>query len=319
MDIEDIDLPNSWISIRAIREAADIRSSLDSCVRYQSLSSSTDLHFPKTKADPISPCNSLVDLQTQSINNSFNNLNSSMLPDAQPLDFACSDFPNKHKNLSKLNEEIALLSSQLKQANEIIGKLTNTINENTRKHAIHIQAMQERQEQKAKKHSQDIKCIIKEFNSRNVHFLNEILINQHKAEVNEMRARHEQEIRQRDCFFQGEIDKNETRYRIHVKNVKNQCIKLIYDLKNRFLEELEFVECKFKQKMKHIWRDHRKRLRSYNTVNEDDSTVIEAENESESEELGTGYSHSQELASRMNFIFNKYKEELERNEIFQEL
>lgn len=311
MDIEDLDLPNSWISIRALRNAANIRCSLESNMPYKSISSSTDLQFSLHNTISKTPQNKSENIDLELLKGPF--------PSESPCKARVSNKKNP-KKIQKLNEEIGILSFQLKQANEIIGKLSRVINEINSKHALHIQAMQERHEQKAKRHAQDIKCMIQEFNSKNLSFFNEVLINEHKAEIGGIRQRCEQEVIEQRDLFHGIIEKEAEKHRGQMKNVKTHCLKLVSDLKHRFLVEIEQVENSFKEKIKKLTRESYLKQRYSNVFHDDDSTAVEADNESESDEFGSiEHQHNQNLASRMSFIFNSYQEELNSSLIFQDL
>ena len=57
------------------------------------------------------------------------------------------------------------MSNQLKMANETIACLTAKLNDSNHQHAIHIQSLHERHEQKITKIKQDIERYLNQFNS----------------------------------------------------------------------------------------------------------------------------------------------------------
>ena len=57
------------------------------------------------------------------------------------------------------------MSTQLKQANETIACLTQRLNESNSKHAMHLQSLHERHEQKIRRNQQDMDHLLREMNN----------------------------------------------------------------------------------------------------------------------------------------------------------
>jgi hypothetical protein len=83
-----------------------------------------------------------------------------------------------------------ILSNQLTQANGLVSQLNNRIAENNKKHALHIQALQERHEQKIKRIKQDMELFLKEIQAKTA--LTENF--DKKNEISRLKERHQEEI-----------------------------------------------------------------------------------------------------------------------------
>ena len=315
MDLEDFDLPNSWISIKAIREAADIRSSLGSNTLNKSdtVVISEELGPEEIKLTSTTEDNNII--HNQLSQTSFNHTTCS--PSSE-LNF--SKLERKYKNnILRLNEEIMILSSQLKLANEFIAKLSKSLTEINNKHVMHLQALHERHESRIKRYRNDLQLIVKESNLKNINFLSEVLVNEHNFEINNLKSMHQEEIIEKERFFLNVIENQRFESSKKTNAVKEIAFKLINDLKYKFLEEIEYLEYYFKEKIKKERMDFRKSMRFSNVINEDDSTVVEVDNESANEEHSSGNCYSSyDYSTRVEFIFNKFKEEFDCNPIFQE-
>ena len=258
MDIEDIDLPNPWISIKALRAAADPKSSLRATHRKSASSPPTtpSTNLYKSIGKLSSACSS-INLHTRYNTANFDNLNQ--------IQAEVDSFQRESKFsglVRKLNEEILILSSQLRQSNEIISTLTHRLNEQTKRHVLQLQALQERHEQKLRKNKSDFEYFLKEITNKSLpdkqNFerssnLNKVLI---------------EEIESNTLDFQRQVDW-----------LKQFCIKVITEIKSKYDEDLIRIRSNCKEKIVKV----KEKLRLSGTL-DDDSTLVDLLDESGEEQ-----------------------------------
>ena len=284
MDLEDLSIPNSWISIQAIRDAADIKSSIKLCCHRKTMSS-----------PPETPSNIFVNKKKLKINSpsSIQNFihtrnNTASIDSFTPLPYLNLEIPQTDKKnkgiITKLNEEIMILSTQLTQANTIILQLTKKLNEINNKHALHIQALQQRHEQKIKKNKQDVDCLLNEMYLKKINQLTESLKNQYQQEMAKQQEKFQKDIYLHDKSLQDELEKNNYEHQKQINLIKDHCIALVSNLKQRFFEEIERIELRNKEKIKSLRERYKLKYRISNCTNEEDSTAIGEENESDEED-----------------------------------
>lgn len=230
MDIEDITTPDNWIPIKALREAADPRFSLLLKGHRKNKSSPPGTpcgKFYKSIGKLSSACTS-VNLHSRYNTASIESINHCALPDS------LSEGKSKQHLMiiKKLNEEIFLLSSQLRQSNEIISYLTNKLNEVNKRHVIHLQAMQERHEQKMRRNKQDFEAFLKEFNKTSKEPMSKF------TEINQM--------------LQNELENSSLEYQKQVNWLKQFCINIISDVKDKYDQDLAEIKFSYKEKLKNL-------------------------------------------------------------------
>jgi hypothetical protein len=301
MDIEDFEAPNSWISVKAIRDAADLKS----CLHKKA--SSTGSETTKTIKNEASGSKSLKNSNLKT---------NSMVPEllqsiSSPKMTSFGSETKYLSQISRLNQEITILSSSLKQANTIISSLTTKLNELTQQHVLHIQALQERHEQKIKRFRQELNTIIKEIQTKNTNFMIEMIVKEHQSEFTKQNQNFQNEIAEINSYFLKEIERKDLENTRQANMLKEYFFKLISSLKNKFVSQLESMEKKYKKCLKALPDKKRKIF----MVNEDESTVVDANDPSSdtSQEIAL----DKDFISCLNVSFSNYKDELDRHEIFQ--
>ena len=298
---EELETPNSWISVKALRNAADIRSSLVSS--HKSLSSTSDNTIEKNLCNDESNFYYSTPKKAQIINSDLSSMNY----------IQTSPVENKYTGIIfRLNEEIAILSFQLKQANDLVSSLSNKLKDSNLQHALHIQALQERHEQKLKKHRQQLEELMRELNNKNNSFITEILINSHQSELNKQRENFHSQIFNLNKLCQQEIEKNVFDHARQVEFLKNEFFSIITRLKQNFVNELEFLDKKYNEKLQKIKNKENSEEYSENFIS--NSIVFEENNESDT---SFDISNKQQFMSLLDQALNTFKEELDHNLVFQ--
>jgi hypothetical protein len=277
MDIEDFEAPNSWISVRALRDAANIRSSLQRSTQRKV--SSPRQSSPQQASKP-SPKLSSPRGYSQTRYTRYNtNSIESFQPTAQS-ELEIYLIEKKYAVIiSRLNQEITILSSQLKQSNNIIAQLSHKLNEINHKHALHIQALQERHEQEIKRKNHDMEYYLKEIDN----YPTRNTTNENSNNLNHIKHRIQSEILEQKKIFQEEIEKNNFEQKKQTNILEDRCLNFINSLKDKFLEELEYLENKHKQELISI--NNKQEIHNrYSSISGQDEKILFEEDESEVEE-----------------------------------
>lgn len=228
MDIEDITTPDNWIPIKALREAAEPKFSLLVKGHRKNKSSPPGTpggKFYRSIGKLSSACTS-VNLHSRYNTASIESINHCALPEGLSENRGTQYV----SIIKKLNEEIFLLSSQLRQSNEIISYLTNKLNEVNKRHVIHLQAMQERHEQKMRRNKQDFESFLKEISKSSKEPISKF------TEINKM--------------LQNELENSSMEYQKQVNWLKQFCINIISEVKEKYDQDLAEMRSSYKAKLK---------------------------------------------------------------------
>ncbi|OMJ92207.1 hypothetical protein SteCoe_5082 [Stentor coeruleus] len=273
MEPDDFDNSSSWISTKALREAADIKKAVKSAFHRKSAS----VLPPTSQILAIPPVTIEIPLSNQP-KVAHHRYNTTCLDNIQSPRPAGNEFSFTEKKyqlqISRLNEEIQILSEQLKQANEIISQLSQKINEQISKHTLHLQALQERHEQKLKRCHQEIEFLI---SSSETYRNNEIdkLCEKHRIELSKQQDFFENKIFLEEQHCLEELNKRENDHKSQMNMVRRYFIDMMTGMKTKFLEELEYIQNKYKNKIYFIKNLHRKSGGC--EVDEEGSTVGEVD------------------------------------------
>ena len=273
MNIEELNESSSWISINALRNAADIKKSIKLGMHRKSASALPNL--PPKSAKPSPEVTKVVNIIPKSNHQRFNTASLENYQINLSPEVSFSEPEKKYNQIfSKLNEEIVILSEQLKQANSTISSLTIKLNESNNKHSFHIQALQERHEQKLKRNQHENELILSSIKAS------------HKQELENTRTFFQQELSKQQESFQNYyksqeqnfFDELENKNKKHYQQIaiqKQHFIEIITNLKKQFDEELEFIQNKYKNKIE-LLKDIQERNRSSERgFEEEGSTIIE--------------------------------------------
>ena len=211
MDLEEFSNSCSWISTKALREAADLKLSIKTSFHRKSAS-----EIPTPTKLPALACASCSISAVQTPKNLASWNMSSFENTSCQKSFNFDIFPTDKKYLlqiQRLNQEIQILSEQLKESNDLVKQLTGKLAECNSKHALNLQALQERHEQKLKRNQKELELILKSSN----YF--------EHSEVQKLT--HE---------FHLALEKQQSEFEVHVKMIEKRYNEGFYQ------KELEFKE-----------------------------------------------------------------------------
>lgn len=242
MDLEDnLSIPNSWISVKALRNAADIKETFKRGYHRKTVSSPSG-----------SPNKSAISVEVKAnspISNTihFNSLHSrynTATLDICPPQFELSDtFEKKYiSNIARLNEEILIMSTQLKQANETIAMLTHRLNDSNSKHALHLQSLQERHEQKIRRNRQDMENLMKEMHSKTPSMSLEKIILDKNLEIEVQKRKFQENIEDLAKKYESQLEAKEKQHRFQCQTLKDQFLDIVLAIKDRFFEEISTLQ-----------------------------------------------------------------------------
>ena len=163
----------------------------------------------------------------------------------EPLKFLKSQRPASYSHLLKvifrLNEEIHILSQQLKSSNKQIETLNHQISEVQQENAIKLQTMQEKHEKRLHKSKNDLDFLLKDLNMKSIAIMAEQFLKKHNEEMEGLKDSYEKQIEQLRSLHENELI---------AKEVEGE--KSLYDLKQRFFKYLAEVEKKFKHDLNRV-------------------------------------------------------------------
>ncbi|OMJ72643.1 hypothetical protein SteCoe_28868 [Stentor coeruleus] len=144
-------------------------------------------------------------------------------------------------NITRLNEEILIMSTQLKQANETIASLTQELNNTNSKHAQYLQTLHERQEQKIRRNQQDMDRLIREMNSKSLSMPLEKIILEKNLEIEVQKRKFNGKIDEMTKWFEKNLEAKDLQQKNQLQNLKDQFLDIILSFKEGFFEEIDNV------------------------------------------------------------------------------
>jgi hypothetical protein len=273
MDTEEFTPSSGWISTKALRDTADLKKSVQK-VAHRKCASVLPESFSASSA---SICNPPKASTPKGCHQRFNTTSLELSQPAKPNDHDSIGEKRYLHQLAKLNQEIVILSGELKHANELISQLSEKLAEQNTKHAHHLQALQERHEQKTKKGQQEVEFLISSFERYKAAELDK-MAQEYRRSLEEMENRFEAKEKDREMYFAEEMNKKDCDHKQHLRMLKHHFIEMISNLKSKFVEELEEVETKYKGKIQGI-RNYQRKSTVSCEADEESSTMPEIESE----------------------------------------
>ena len=246
MDLEEnLNISNSWIPVKALRNAADIKDSLKKGYHRKTASSpsaSPGKNSISVEVKANSPTANTIQ---------FNSLHSRYNASSLELYQAPFDLPdragNKYlTNIARLNEELQIMSNQLKQAHETIISLTKKLQDSNGQHALHLQSLHERHEQKMRRNKQDLDDLIKDFNAKPANLTMEKIILEKNLEIEMQKRKFQEHTDQMNWTFEKHMESKEEMHREQIQLLKEQFLDLIVKMKNKFCKEIESLQSEFR-------------------------------------------------------------------------
>ena len=218
-------------------------------------------------------------------------------------------FPSEKQylnNIHRLNQEIQIMSSQLKLANETIASLTIRLNESNNQHAIHIQELHERHEQKITKIKSDIDKLVGQAHSKpSPHNLQKIIMEKN-FEIEDQHKKFNEKLAEVRNRYEKQMKIKEKDNARKIELLKNQFLEVINELKGRFLGEIENLHKKYKCEMDQV-KEAMKVIGNKDGGSEDEiSTAIEIDHEknAKNQDSLSDLQIIEELSSKQQIFLN---------------
>ena len=229
METEDLNQSSSWISTIALRNAADLKKSLKRSFHHKSAS---------VTSSPLSKSyKTALDLHPSILSqkSTHQRFNTSCIEDIKSAKISEPDVSEKKyfHTISKLNQEIFILSDLLKQAYMIISNLNERLNDSSAKHVIHLQAIQERHEQKLKKTKNDIENLLESEKKAKTAEIERIKC-EHSVDVCKIQEFYEKKMNKQQKLLIEEVEKKESDHKKQFESFKQHVLEVIHSLKIKF-------------------------------------------------------------------------------------
>jgi hypothetical protein len=255
MELEEFSNSCSWISTKALREAADIKFSIKTSYHRKSAS-----EIPTPTKLPCVPSSNTTLSAAQTPKNQIS-WNTSLLENTSyQKSFNFDIFPQDKKyitQIQRLNEEIQILSEQLKEANELIKTLTVKLSECNSKHALHLQALQERHEQKLKRNQKELELILHSSSSFSHSEIQKVTTEFHQA-LEKQQNDFESHLNMLEKRYSEDLSLKEAEFAEKESLLRQNFMTVILNMKEKFIEDLQDVKTKYKEKLKLLSNVHRR-------------------------------------------------------------
>ena len=204
-------------------------------------------------------------------------------PDLSPI----SEEKKNKSLISKLNEEILILSEQLKQSNEIINFLNDTVYECQAENQSNLLALQQEFDIRTSKTLKDT-----EDQRENINQMIEIMSREHKNQLNELNDRFLKELNIKEQEHEQHIEKLSYNHKKQLISTESHFIEIIMNLNHKFVEEIEYLNKRYRNIPHHRSQAHEKASENYS--------------DKDSEEASTLFSHRENLFSpQMNSLIKR--------------
>ena len=236
MDIDELASKMSMNSTKPWLTSAENKLSLHPRVHLRMHSTSSESVYSNIKNNEKmnSPLN------TSPVN--LKQLFSTLLPDQYRSKTPTAlDLPEKNKKsmslIERLNEEILILSTQLKQANEIISYLSNKISQFNTVNEESLSAIQDDFESRLNS------CKLELENECNyLSNIIESLKKEHHAYTSELTAKFQKKFYEQEQENEQKLEKIAFEHKKRIVFIENHYIELIMNMNHKFIEETEYLQ-----------------------------------------------------------------------------
>lgn len=246
MDLEEnLNISNSWIPVKALRSAADIKDSYKKGFHRKTASSpsaSPGKNSISIEVKANSPTTNTIHFN--SLHSRYNTTSLEIVP--QPCDLSESTEKKYINNIARLNQELQIMSTQLKQAHETIASLTKKLNESSGQHALHLQTIHERHEQKMRRNKQDMDNLLKDFNMKSPNLALEKIILEKNLEIELQKRKFQEQVEDMTSRFEKQLENKSLQNKVQVEELKEQFLDIVLQLKDKFCKEIEGLQDEFK-------------------------------------------------------------------------
>ncbi|OMJ75770.1 hypothetical protein SteCoe_24994 [Stentor coeruleus] len=227
---DDFEKDNSWISISSIKKAANISAVIET---FQS-ESTLPVNLSTTSGWDT------VDKSLESIN--LTSLNYSSLPRSKQK---MPSYTSLLKKILILNEEISILSLQLRSSNKEIERLSHLLEEQEKNHTIKIQFMQEQHEKRLQKSKTDLDFLLKDLNMKSTALLAEEFLKKHSEDLENLKDYYEKKLEDIKKAHENEIIYKEIEQDKSLNALKQKFFRYLSEVEKRFKKELNELRSEY--------------------------------------------------------------------------
>lgn len=145
-------------------------------------------------------------------------------------------------NISRLNEEIQIMTHQLELAYEQINELTVQINEQNHKHSLHIQKIHENNQRVNEK--MQVESSFYELKVKNEQL--QRILAEKEVEIKEQQAKFNENIVYLTQQYEKKLRFKENEHCFNVSTLKSQFVDVIDELKNKFFSQIDELQDRHK-------------------------------------------------------------------------
>lgn len=312
MHFEDNYKPDSfWLRSKLQRSGTVLGESFERLHKktISSPSESPSKESIPTEVKPNSPIS-----ETINFNSLHRKYNTSFLEPApcEPSPSQSSISGKKYlNNINRLNQEIQIMSTQLKLANETIAVLAAKLHKSDHSHALHIQELHERHEQKVKKIKNDIDKLAIQ-NQPNPYNLQKIVMEK-SLELEDQQKTFTDKISALTGFYEKQLKEKDRGHSEQVELLKSQFLEVVHELKEKFLGEIQNVHMKYRVEMETV-KDAMKMIGDKDGSEDEISTAVEIDHEKNMKHQDSGSESDlqiiEELSSKQNIFQNPLEESI---------
>lgn len=234
-------------------------------------------------------------------------------PLKQPSEKASKEVQNIEakylNNISRLNEEIQIMTHQLELAYEQINDLTVQINEQNHKHSLHIQKIHEKN-QKISERLQ-VEGSFYELKVKNEQL--QRILAEKETEIKEQQSKFNENIVYLTQQYEKKLKFKENEHCFNISTLKSQFVDVIDELKNKFFSQIDELQDKHKSDSDQI-KELLKGLDSREGASDSEiSTALEIEQDKQlkHQESLNDLQIIEELSFQQNISLNPFEQSIE--------
>lgn len=212
-------------------------------------------------------------------------------------------------NINRLNQEMQIMSNQLKQANETIAILTVRLAETNNRHAIHIQELHERHEQKITKLKSDLEKLFSQASTKPCSSTLQKIIMEKNFELEGQQKKFNEKLHIITEMHEKQLKYRDKEHSSKITILKKQFLDVIQELKDKFLSEIEDLQTKYQGEVEQM-KEALKMLNSKEGPSDSEiSTAIEIDHEkNKHHESLSDMQIIEEISFQPNVIIRNFEE-----------
>lgn len=220
-------------------------------------------------------------------------------------------------NINRLNQEIQIMSNQLKLSNETIAILTSRLCETNHKHAIQIQELHQRHEQKITKMKSDIEKLFAQQSSKPSSSSLQKIIMEKNFELEEQQKRFSEKLQIITEMHEKQLKYRDIEHSSKMRTLKKQFLEVVQELQEKFFTEIENLQKNHRMDVEQV-KEALKAINNKENPSESEiSTAIEIDHEkNKHHDSLSDLQIIEELSFQQNMVIRPLEESLGSNSEF---